>query len=426
MTSPPVNTFPIGVFGQPASAAAKFAAEGVNCAYLYESESGATKLETWANAWLNAGASLILQDFAYDKLLAVPNFPFDRILGVVPGPIGTAGKPTYDEPERAGVTTASLAGLCDRLRAAYPALPPLHMNFQGDRITSGPPNASPVAGSTLVNKGEYPAWFAPLDFAGGDWHLAARNYPVALLVTMFERMESWGAKRLYAMLECGPQTASDTPRTITSGEIVCQAMIAAAMNAERVVWFVTREGHPTRGSFSFDPRNDDQKYGCVKANAFLKELDPSPVGTPQHFGVVMVKDKNTGLQVRDTAAGWIVQNVRRHAGVLKTISVNVSMTRTINLPDGTPLAPMGFLVTPVDQPAPGPTDPPPDDKDAQIADLLRQVADAEKRTADTAAQLAAALKDLGDANVRLKALAQLQADFVSVAERMGLATRPAD
>jgi hypothetical protein len=399
MADAPANLFPIGVFGQPANAAAKFAAEGVNCAYLFESETGATKLETWANAWLAAGANLILQDFAYDKLLSAPGFPLNRVIGIVPGPLGTAGKPTYDEPERAGVTPAALAALADKLRAAYPACPPVHMNFQGDRITSGPPNAAAVAGSTLVNKGQYPEWFATLDYAGGDWHVAARGYPVAHLVTMYERMESWGAKRTYAMLECGPQTASDTPRTLTSGEIVCQAMIAVVMNAQRAEWFVTREGHPTRGSFSFDPRNDDQKSGCRTVNAFLKDLDPAPVGTPQHYGAVMVKDKNTGLQVRDANAGWIVENVRRHAGVLKTIAVNVSMTRDVTHPDGTVMAPMSVRIV-APSPAPLPDDPASDPRDALVAELQRQVADAEKRAetaADQYAVCAARVVELQDA-----------------------------
>lgn len=383
--------FPTGVYGAPASAAAKFAAEGVNCAYLYEAEGGATKMETWYNAWLKAGVTkFILQDFVYDKWLAAFPEPKGDIIGIIPGPLSAANKPTYDEPERAGVTPAALSALADKLRVAYPACPPVYMNFQGDRITSGPPNAAPIPGSSLLNKGEYPAWFAALDYAGGDWHVAARGYPVAHLVTMYERMADWGAKRLFAMLEGGPQTASDTPRLLTSAEIVCQAMIAVVMNCQRAVWFVTREGHPTRGTFSFDPRNEDQKTGCRTANTFLKDLDPTPVGQPQHTGVVMVKDKNTGLQVRDATAGWVVQNVRRHKGVLKTIAVNVSMTRDVALPDGTVLAPMGFRVTPL-EPEPGPADPPPppvDNSGAVIARLRTDLADAERRAAEAQAKLA--------------------------------------
>jgi hypothetical protein len=408
MPDNPANLFPIGVYGQPASSAPKWVAEGVNCAYLYEPEGGSTKVETWANAWLSAGANLILQDFAYDKLL--PVIPLDRVIGIVPGPLGATGKPAYDEPERSGVTPAALSALADKLRAAYPACPPVHMNFQGDRITSGPPNAQPVAGSGMVNKGQYPEWFAGVDYAGGDWHVAARGYPVAHLVTMYERMAIWGAKRIYAMLECGPQTASDTPRQLTRAEIICQAMIAVAMNARRAVWFATREGHPTRGSLSFDPRNDEQKQACATVNAFLKDLDPAPVGQPEHIGVVMMKDPNTGLQVRDPGKGWIVENVRRHQGVLKTIAVNVSMTREIVHPDGTVIPPMGVRIL---NPEPAPVDPAPlpaDDRDAQIARLLRENADLAREAADAKDQHALDVAHIGELTDALRAVLDVTAE----------------
>jgi hypothetical protein len=346
----------VGFYGQPSSSAPKWAAEGNTLAYLWEGETGGGAAgvapDVWAARMVVAGIrTFVLQDNVVGR--AAGAIPRGGITAIVPGaPDPTkGGAPVFDEPERSGVTAEAFRAYSASLRAPGHPLAGFDraMNWQGDKVTSGPPNLKPVPGSTLVNKQPYDVWTAETEWEGIDWHVAARGYPVAHLVTAFERIHVWApGKRLYAVVERGPQTASDTPRQLTRAEILAQNAIVIAMGAGMVIGFYTREGHPTRGTFSFDPRNDEQRQASADANAVAARFDdPGPAGTGAvvYVDAKMIKDPNTGLQVRDANAGYILKAARTIDGGLPVlIEVNCSLTRTIrsNVYD-VDLPPLGVL-----------------------------------------------------------------------------------
>jgi hypothetical protein len=421
----------VGVYGQPADSAPKWAAEGNTFAYLHEPESGRNVApDAWAAKFVAAGITkFVLQDRVVSQ--AANAIPRGGIIGVVPGaPDPTrGGAPVFDEPERTGVTAAAFRDYARSLALPGSAVAGLDrwMNFQGDKITGGPPNLGPIPGfpPTDTNRVPYDVWTQAVEWAGIDWHVAARGtYPVGLLVKSLDRMGVWGpGRKLYAVLERGPQTASDNPRYLSPAEILCQTGIAVAMNAWAIVGFYTREAHPTRGGFSFDPRDPDQVQASIRANATALRFD-DPTGTPAFVGVEMVKDRNTARWERDLDRGFVVRTSRTiDGGRPCVVEVNVSHSRAIASDlDGASIPPLGVRFTyslapdapPVSSadlppvaappPPPPPTDPATTNVTrAELAERLNEIrASIRDLTAGVSANTAAAKL----ANDRLDAIAQ--------------------
>jgi hypothetical protein len=111
----------VGVYGQPADSAAKWAGEGNTFAYLYESESGKVSPEWWASKMVSGGVGkFVLQDAVVTPAVA-NQIPRGGILGVVPGAPDPSkgGRPVYDEPERSGVSPQAFRDYSARPRPRF-------------------------------------------------------------------------------------------------------------------------------------------------------------------------------------------------------------------------------------------------------------------------------------------------------------------
>lgn len=364
MADSTANLFPVACFFQPARNIPAMLAMGVNTFFGPEVEARSTLTPAAIAAKEAEWIQAVLAAGARCVLKRPPAVLPSNCVGVLL---------TVDEPNGKGIPAASLVAERDDLRARYPGVP-LFLSLAGDKITS----------ANLKKQHELDALTAYLDLVGPDGVVTvdvydnnrnASRYPETWEADVVKTVKAVRPVKCWSWHEANDQQlAAPTSQTVpgvtdinrepTPDEIKQSVDAVLAQGADGIGWFLTADKGPY------------------------------------------------GWGVKDPAKGdsYLPMVNRKGESMAPQYAMVTQISRALN-----PAAP-----------APGPIPPAPDDRDATIARLRQDLADAERRAATAEQGRADALAQVASLRTQLDAVL---ADVRAITEAHGrlvvAATRPA-
>jgi hypothetical protein len=337
MADAPANPYPVACFFQPARNIPAMLALGVNVFFGPEVEARSSLLPTAIAAKEAEWIQAVLASGAKCVLKRPPAVLPPNCIGVLF---------TVDEPNGKGIPASALVAERDDLRARYPGVP-LFLSLAGDKITS----------ANLKKQHELDALTAYLDLVGPDGVVTvdvydnnrnASRYPETWEADAVKTVKAVRPVKCWPWLECNDQQlAAPTSQTVpgvvdigrepTPDEIKQSVNAVLAQGADGIGWFFTAD----KGQYGWGVKDP------AKGDSYLPMVNRKGESMAPQYDMV------------------------------------ASISKSLN-PSLPPL----------------PDNPAPDARDALVAELQRQVADAEKRAetaADQYAVCAARVAELQDA-----------------------------